>query len=150
MRLRPIPLCLARAALVAAAPAFFMAAPTWADDAPPAKAAEHKLTNAPSYVGVDILYATLVDDNRPVGMLMVGIGVDIPDDGLRAVAVRSMPVLRDAYVRSLMGFSATNVRPNAQPDVAALAARLQTVTDRALGHKGARVLLENVALRMTK
>ena len=143
MRLRPIPFCLALTAFMAAMPA-------WAEDPPPAKAPEHKLTNAPSYVGVDILYATLVDDSRPVGMLMVGIGVDIPDDSLRAMATHSMPVLRDAYVRSLLGFCATNVRPNAQPDVAALAARLQTVTDRALGKKGARVLLENVALRMTK
>jgi flagellar basal body-associated protein FliL len=143
MRLHPLLLCLALAVLFAAAPAS-------AEDAPPDKAPEHKLTNSKSYVEIDPIYTTVVEDNRPVGMLMVGIGMDIPDDALRTVATRSMPVLRDAYVRSLMGFSATNVRTSAQPDVAALAARLQSVTDRALGHKGARVLLAQIALRVTK
>jgi hypothetical protein len=69
---------------------------------------------------------------------------------MRDTVTRSMPVLRDAYVRSLMGFSATTVRPNAQPDVSMIATRLQTVTDRALGKKGARILLAQVALRVTK
>ena len=143
MLLRPALFCVALAAVMAAAPA-------WAEDAPPAKS-EHKLTNAKSYVEIDPIYTTIVSDNHAVGMLMVGIGVDIPDDKLRAmVNPNFMPVLRDAYVRSLMGFSAVNVRPDAQPDVAALATRLQTVTDRALGHKGARVLLAQVALRVTK
>ena len=81
---------------------------------------------------------------------MVGIGIDVPDDALRAVVTRSMPVLRDAYVRNLMAFAATTVRTTAQPDVGVLAGRLQAITDRALGKKGARILLAQVALRVTK
>ena len=141
MRLRPALFCVAMTVL---------AAPAWADDAPPAKAPEHKLTDSPSYLTLDPIYATIVDDNRPAGMLMVGVGLDVPDEALRALATRSMPVLRDAYIRNLMGYSATTVRTSAQPDVAAIAARLQTVTDRALGKKGARILLAQVALRVTK
>jgi flagellar basal body-associated protein FliL len=83
-------------------------------------------------------------------MLMVGVGIDVPDEALREVATRSMPVLRDAYVRSLMAFTATTVRTNAQPDVTQLANRLQNVTDRALGKKGAKILLAQVAIRVTR
>lgn len=127
-----------------------LALPAMADDAPPAKAPEHKLTQAKSYLEVDPIYTTIVDDNRPAGMLMVGIGIDVPDDALRAMVTRSLPVLRDAYVRNLMAFAATTVRTTAQPDVGVVASRLQSVTDRALGKKGARILLAQVALRITR
>lgn len=119
------------------------------DDAGNKKAPEHKMTNAKSYLGVEPIYTTLVDDDRSVGMLMVSIGVDVPDPALRTVVDRSMPVLRDAYVRNLMNYAITQVRSSAQPDVGVIAGRLQSVTDRALGKKGARVLLAQVALRVT-
>jgi flagellar basal body-associated protein FliL len=124
--------------------------PAMAEDAPPAKAPEHKLTQSKSYIEVDPIYTTIVDDNRPAGMLMVGVGLDVPDDALRATVTRSMPVLRDAYIRNLMAFAGTTVRITAQPDVGTIADRLQAVTDRALGKKGARILLAQVALRVTK
>jgi flagellar basal body-associated protein FliL len=114
------------------------------------KSSEHKLTQSVSYLALDPIYTTIVDDNRAQGMLMVGVGIDVPDEALREVATRSMPVLRDAYVRSLMAFTATTVRTNAQPDVTQLANRLQNVTDRALGKKGAKILLAQVAIRVTR
>jgi flagellar basal body-associated protein FliL len=114
------------------------------------KAPEHKITQSESYIMLDPIYTTIVSDNRPAGMLMVGMGLDIPDAALRANAARAMPVLRDAYVRNLMTFTANMVRTDAQPDVGMIAARLQGVTDRALKKKGARVLLAQVALRVTK
>jgi len=83
-------------------------------------------------------------------MLMVGVGLDVPDEALREVAARSIPVLRDAYVRNLMAFTANMVRTDAQPDVPLLATRLQTVTDRALGKKGAKILLAQVAIRVSR
>jgi len=119
------------------------------DDAANKKAPEHKMTNAKSYLSVEPIYTTLVDDDRAIGMLMVGVGVDVPDAALRDIVTRSMPVLRDAYVRNLMAYSITQVRANTQPDVTTIADRLQAVTDRALGKKGARVLLAQVALRVT-
>lgn len=119
-----------------------------ADEDDAQKAPEHKITQSKSYLSLDPIYTTIVDDNHAQGMLMVGVGLDVPDTSLRAVADRSLPVLRDAYVRNLMAFTASSVRTTAQPDVAEIAARLQGVTDRALGRKGAKILLAQVALRV--
>lgn len=115
-----------------------------------AKKSEHKTTQSKSYIMVDPIYTTIVADNQAKGMLMVGAGLDIPDDKLREMAARSMPVLRDAYIRNLMAFTANVVRTDTQPDVGMIADRLQAVTDRALKKKGAKVLLAQVAIRVTK
>ena len=121
-----------------------------AEDAPKAqKAPEHKTTQSKSYIMVDPIYTTIVADNRPAGMLMVGAGLDVPDDKLREEVSRSMPVLRDAYIRNLMIFTVNIVRTDSQPDVGLIADRLQAVTDRALGKKGAKVLLAQIAIRVT-
>jgi flagellar basal body-associated protein FliL len=112
-----------------------------------AKAPEHKLTQSESWVELDDFYTTIVGDNRPAGMLMVRLGLDIPEPGLRENAEHAMPVLRDAYLRSLMAYTATSVRLDSQPDITLIADRLQTITDRALKKKGARILLRQVALR---
>jgi flagellar basal body-associated protein FliL len=119
------------------------------DDAKKGKAPEHKQTQSKSYIMVDPIYTTIVADNRAAGMLMIGAGLDVPDPELREEVDRSMPVLRDAYIRNLMSFTANTVRTDAQPDVGVIADRLQGVTDRALKRKGARVLLAQVAIRVT-
>ena len=120
-----------------------------ADDNDTQKAPEHKITQSKSYLSLDPIYTTIVDDDRAQGMLMIGVGLDVPDPALRAVANRSLPVLRDAYVRNLMTFTANVVRTDAQPDVDMIATRLQGVTDRALGKRGAKVLLAQVAIRVS-
>ncbi len=121
-----------------------------AEDGPKkGKAPEHKQTQSKSYIMVDPIYTTIVADNRAAGMLMIGAGLDVPDPELREEVDRSMPVLRDAYIRNLMSFTANTVRTDAQPDVGVIADRLQGVTDRALKRKGAKVLLNQVALRVT-
>lgn len=112
------------------------------------KKPEHKVTQSKSYVSIDPLYATIPVGDRPRGLLEIIVGLDIPDESLRDTATNAMPVLRDAYVRNLMAFAATRVRVNHQPDVTMIADRLQAVTDRALGKKGARVLLVQVALNV--
>lgn len=143
IRLIPAIILLA-AALAAGLPAF------GAEDGPKKqKAPEHKTTQSKSYIMLDPIYTTIVADNRAAGMLMVGAGLDVPDAQLRDEANRSLPVLRDAYIRNLMAFTANVVRTDAQPDVAAIAERLQAVTDRALKKKGAHVLLAQVAIRVT-
>lgn len=114
------------------------------------RAPEHKITQSESYIMVEPIYSTIVDSDRPVGMLMVGFGLDIPDPALRADAARAMPVLRDAYVRSLMAFAWSHVRPWVQPDADMIADRLQRVTDRTLRKKGARVLLAQLLMRFTR
>jgi flagellar basal body-associated protein FliL len=146
MRLRPIFLVIA-ALIASLAGASY---PVRAEDAPKAqKAPEHKTTQSKSYVMLDPIYTTIVADNRSAGMLMVGAGLDVPNDALRDEVTRSMPVLRDAYIRNLMTFTANIVRTDSQPDVNLIADRLQAVTDRALKKKGAKVLLAQVAIRVT-
>ena len=113
------------------------------------KAPEHKTTQSKSYIMVDPIYSTIVADNRPAGMLMVGVGLDIPNEELHEEVSRSMPGLRDAYIRNLMTFTANVVRTDAQPDVGMIADRLQAVTDRALKKKGAKILLAQIAIRVT-
>jgi len=122
------------------------AAPALADQAAPV----HKVTQLESFVMVDPMYTTIVDSNRPVGLLMVAIGLNIPDADLRAEAQHALPVLRDAYLRSLMSYTTTHVRPWREPDVSEIAGRLQRVTDRSLKNSGARVLLGGVAMRLTR
>jgi len=111
--------------------------------------AKHKITQSESYIMLEPMYATIMDGDRPAGTLMVAIGLDIPDAKLRAEAERALPVLRDDYIRSVMSFAWTSVRISEQPDVVAIADRLQRVTNRALRRQGARVLLAQVASRVS-
>jgi flagellar basal body-associated protein FliL len=124
-------------AILAATPAF-------------AGAAKHKETQSASWVAIEPMYATIIDADKPCGMLMVEIGLDIPDETLRENASRALPLLRDYYLRSLTSYTASTVRAWHQPDVTLIAERLQRVTDRALKRPGARVLLAQVAMRITR
>ncbi len=118
------------------------------DSDKPDKAPEHKITQSKSYTALDPIYTTIVTDNRAVGMLMVSFGLDVPDEKLRAQVSHAMPILRDAYLRNLMAFTASSVRTDELPDALTIADRLQAVTDRALKGKGAKVLLAQVAIRV--
>jgi flagellar basal body-associated protein FliL len=118
------------------------ALPAVAEDKP-----DHKETQSDSFIMLEPMYVTVVDAGRPQGMLLVAIGLDIPNASLRAEVNHGLPVLRDEYVRSLMAFSAAAVRPYEQPDVGMIADRLQRLTDKALHKKGARVLLAQVAIQ---
>ena len=135
-----------RSVILACLAALALAAPAGAAKT----AAVHKITQSVSYLMIDPIYTSIMDGNKIVGLLMIGIGLDVPNGDLRAQTEKKMPVLRDVYVRSLMAFSATSVRPWRQPDVGEIADRLQRVTDRTLKRKGARLLLAQVAMRLTK
>jgi flagellar basal body-associated protein FliL len=131
-------------------PFAFSAALLSAAHADESKAPTHKITQSKSFVMIEPLYSTVYDAGRPAGMLMVAIGLDIPDETLRTQADSGMPLLRDYYLRNLSSFAATAVRPGEQPDVVEIANRLQRVTDRALHRPGAKVLLAQVALRISR
>ncbi len=111
---------------------------------------QHKITQAKSYLALQPMYATIIDNGRPVGLLLVAIGLNIPDADLRDRTVDAMPILYDSYVRSLMSFTAAAVRPWEQPDVNLISTRLQHVTDRVLRSKGAQVLLSQVVIRISR
>lgn len=122
-------------------------APVCAENQP---APKHKLTQSESFIMIEPMYTTIIDEGRPAGLLLVAIGLDVPDAILRAQANQGLPVLRDDYVRSLMTYTAATVRLTRQPDVNAIADRLQRVTDRALHRKGARVLLAQIAIQLKR
>ena len=116
---------------------------------PMAKPAQHKTTQSVSYVSIEPLYASILDGARSRGLLMVEMGLDVPDGKLRDKVNQAMPALRDAYVRSLLTYAATSVRPWRQPNVEDIATRMQTITDRVMGAQGARVLMAQTAIRLT-
>ncbi len=114
------------------------------------KPAVHRITQSDSYMMIDPIYASILDGDHPLGLLMIGIGLDVPDPALRERIDREMPRLRDAYVRNMAAFAGASVRSYRQPDVVLIADRLQGVTDRLLARKGARILLAQVAIRLNK
>jgi flagellar basal body-associated protein FliL len=129
-------------------PLLLASAPALADDGQ--KAPAHKETQSESYMMIEPMYATVFDAGRPSGMLMVAIGLDIPNAKLRNDATRAMPLLRDDYLRNLMNFTSAVVHPWEQPDVTEIVTRLQHVTDRALHKTGAKVLIAEMSMRVTK
>jgi len=112
--------------------------------------AQHKTTQSESYVIIEPLYASILDGARSHGLLLVELGLDVPDEKLRDRVNKSLPNLRDAYVRSLLTYAATSVRAWRQPNVEDIATRMQAITDRVMGQPGARVLMAQTAIRLTR
>src|ERR1700721_1280393 len=100
----------------------FVASAAQADDGQ--QMAKHKMTQSESYIMIEPMYATIMDGDRPAGMLLVAVGLDIPDPKLRAEAERALPILEDDYVRSVMSFAWTSVRLTEQRAVVATPAPL--------------------------
>lgn len=114
------------------------------------KDATHVISTSDSYVGIDPIYTTIFSGDQIVGTLMLGIGLEVPDENLRSKIEERLPVLRDLYVRTMVIYAMTSVRPWRQPDAEGIASVLQTATDRKLKSKGARVLLAQLAIRLNK
>ena len=112
--------------------------------------AQRKTTQSESYIMIEPIYASILEGTRPRGLLLVEFGLDVPDASLRERANQALPALRDAYVRGLLIYAATAVRPWRQPSVDDIANRMQVITDRSLGKKGAKVLMAQTAIRLTR
>ena len=112
--------------------------------------AQRKTTQSESYIMIEPMYASILDGIKPRGLLLVEIGLDVPDAKLRDRVTQNLPALRDAYVRSLLTYAATAVRPWRQPNVEDIANRMQAITNRVVGREGARVLMAQTAVRLTR
>jgi flagellar basal body-associated protein FliL len=143
MRHRLALLCLAALAI----PAFSGPAALGAESNAPA---QRKTTQSESYIQIEPMYASILDGIKPRGLLLVEVGLDVPDAKLRDRVTQNLPALRDAYVRSLLTYAATAVRPWRQPNVEDIATRMQTITDRLVGGPGAKVLMSQTAIRLTR
>jgi hypothetical protein len=112
--------------------------------------AQRKTTQSESFVALDPMYATILEGSKPRGLLMIELGLDVPDTAMRARVSHALPTLRDAYVRSLIAYGATAVRAWRQPSVDDIANRMQAITDRMMGGPGAKVLMAQAAIRVTR
>ena len=112
--------------------------------------AARKTTQSESYVVIEPFYSTILESERPRGLLLVEMGLDVPDANFRASVTQALPVLRDAYARSLLVYAATAVRPWRQPSVEDIAGRMQAVTDSVMGRSGARVLMAQTVIRISR
>jgi len=112
--------------------------------------AQRKTTQSESYIQIEPMYASILDGIKPRGLLLVEVGLDVPDAKLRDRVTQNLPALRDAYVRSMLTYASTAIRPWRQPSVEDIATRMQTITDRLVGGPGAKVLMSQTAIRLTR
>ena len=98
-----------------------------------------------NYIQFDSVTATIVRGDGKRGVMMVDMGVDVPNAGLHQRATLSIPRLRAAYVQWLVSYGA-GLSPGAPPDADYMARSLQRETDRTLGQPGAHFLLGAILL----
>ncbi|MFC3079454.1 Tat pathway signal protein [Phenylobacterium terrae] len=108
-----------------------------------ASSREKKAVGGLSFVALPAVTSTVRTPNGRRGVLMVELGLDIPDSRLRERAEASQPRLRAAFAQLLQTY-ATGLPPGAPPNADTLSREMQRETDRVLGRAGARLLLGTV------
>lgn len=106
-----------------------------------ANAAEKK--GGATFVTLPTLTANAIRSDGRRGVLTVEAGIDAPDPATKALAEKSAPRLRDAYLTALTAV-AQATPPGAPPDTDQISRNLQGATDRVLRRSGAHVLLGSV------
>ena len=122
------------AALALAAPMLARPGPAWASD---------KNKSISPYIPMRAVTLTIIRPNGRRGAMTVEVGLNIPDEDLRELALASQPFLRDAYLRALQPY-AMRLSPGSPPNAEFITLALQRETDRVLKRKGAKVLLGGV------
>jgi flagellar basal body-associated protein FliL len=105
---------------------------------------QERLTSAESFVPMPTLSAGVLQRNASHGVIVVDMGLDIPDADLRRRAVLNAPRLRDALRTALATYASTYYRDRTAPRPDELTRQLQLAVNRVLGAEGARVLLANI------
>lgn len=104
------------------------------------------ITTAQTYVSQPPVHAPVRARGRTAGQLEVAFGLDIERREDRALVQERQPWLRDAYTRAVLNYSARQYAWPDVPDAEAIAALLQSETDRLIGPGRARVLLDTVMI----
>jgi flagellar basal body-associated protein FliL len=130
------------AALAAPAAAAGSGAASSQQQAPAAR--QDRLTSAETYLPLPTLSAGVLQRNANRGVLVVDMGLDIPDADLRRRAQLNAPRLRDALRTALATYASTFYRDRTAPDPTELTRQFQLAIDRTLQAEGARVLLVNI------
>ena len=100
-----------------------------------------KLTSSETYVAVPPMNVSILRRFKMRGMLQIMVGLDVEDKALRRKATAMLPKLQDIYLRDLNEYAATEHELGRPVDVFAVSARLQRLTDEALGASGATLLI---------
>ena len=113
----------------------------------PARAAETvRPASDASYVIINAMNVSIIQDARVRGMLQIELGLDVPDDELRETAIQLAPRLQDAYLIALRHYTTNQLQLYHVPDANLIGDILQNVTTQVLGEEGAIVLLSQIML----
>lgn len=105
---------------------------------------QERLTSSVTYLPMPTLSAGVLQRYSTSGMIVVDMGLDVPDASLRRRAQMNAPRLRDGLRTAISAYASTYYRDRTAPEPAVLTRLMQQAVDRVLGGEGARVLLANV------
>ncbi len=105
---------------------------------------QERLTSAESYVPLPTFTAGVLQRYSSAGAIVVDMGLDVPDAGLRRRVRLNAPRLHDAMLTAISTYASTYYRDRTPPEPAVLTRLMQQAADRVLGAPGARVLLANL------
>lgn len=109
---------------------------------------QREITTLESWVAVFPIAISVVQDDRVRGHFQVWLGMDVPDEKLRAQAEALKPRLRDAWMTRLSQYASTTLRARKPANIDDVSRLLQSTADETLGKQGARVLLGSVIVNM--
>lgn len=107
-----------------------------------------EITTLESWVTVYPIAVTIVQDEKVRGQFQVWLGMDVPDEALRARAEEIKPRLRDAWLSRLSQYASTTLRQRKPANIDDVSRLLQSTADQTLGKPGSRVLLGSVVVNM--
>lgn len=105
---------------------------------------QERLTSAESYVPMPTFSAGVLTRYSTQGTVVVDMGLDIQNAGLRNRVLYNAPRLRDALRTAISTYANTYYREHSAPDPTTLTRLMQQAVDRTLGAAGAQVLLVNI------
>jgi flagellar basal body-associated protein FliL len=111
---------------------------------------KRQITTLVSWVDVDPFTVSVIQRDGVRGTFMLGFGLDVPDEGLKAKAEAILPRLRNNWLLAINQYASNNLRPKAQADIDGIANKLQRVTDETLGKPGAKVLMSNAIVNFSE
>ncbi|MDP1872825.1 hypothetical protein [Phenylobacterium sp.] len=109
----------------------------------PPKGGDKKKGGGLTFLQFQTLTATVAGERGRRAVLTLEVGLDIPDEKLRAHAELSEPRLRASFSQTLRVYAA-GLAPAGLPDADYIGRQLQRDADRVLGKSGATLLLGTI------
>ena len=106
---------------------------------------EKKKGGGLTFIQIQTMNANFRRRSGALGVVTVETGIDVPDEGLRKLAIQSVPRLRAAYAQFLATYS-NNLGNGAAPNADYMASEMQRQTDQVLGRPGAKFLIGTILL----